>query len=177
MRRERRLKIEDMTLEQRELFADNMRERVYSTITLIAILTVLWQNEEHHTAIGAIGIILGSVFALWLATLISSRMAYRAIHGKVISRRNYVKALFAASGLIAPAIAPTIIIGISSVPHLYSLRSAITASIIVSLLSLFLLSLNAGRKIYSSFLQIVLVSALEMSVGFVVIALKLAVGE
>jgi len=176
-RRDRELRIESMTPEQRELFADNLRERVYSTITLIAVLTVMWQSDAHHTALGAIGVILGSVFALWLATLISSRMAYRAIHGQPISRRSYIRALFAASGLIVPAIVPVIIVGISGATSLYSLKAAVTASIVVSLLSLFLLSLNAGRKIYSSFLQTLLISVLEMSVGFVVIVLKLAVGE
>ena len=166
-----------LTPEMREAVAENMKERVYSTITLIAVLTVMWQNNDHHTTRGAIAIIIGSVLALWLATLISIRMSYRAIHGKPISIKGYRKALFSASGLLAPAIIPIVIIAISGVTGLYSIKSALTASIAVSLLSLFILSFNASRRIYSSLGRQLLVSLLEMSVGIGVILLKLAVGE
>lgn len=176
MARERRT-LQDLSLEQREIYADNLRERVYSTITLIAVLTVMWQNDEHRSALGAISVIIGSVVALWLATLIAIRMSYRAVHGKSIDRSNYIKTFFTASGLLAPAILPVIIVAISGMTHLYSIRTALLASIVISLFSLFAISFQAGRKIYDNFWRLVLVSALEMSVGLLVIVLKLAVGE
>lgn len=166
-----------MTPEMREVVAENMKERVYSTITLIAVLTVMWQNSGEHSARGAIAVIFGSVVALWLATLISIRMSYRAIHGKPISTKGYRKALFSASGLLAPAITPILIVTISGLTGWYDLKVALMASMIVSLLSLFALSFNASRRIYTSLGRQLLVSALEMSVGIGVILLKLAVGE
>lgn len=168
--------LSELSVEQREIFADNLRERVYSTITLIAVLTVLWQNGQ-HSAIGAIGAIAGSVIALWLATLISIRMSYRAVHGKPIDRRNYTTAFFTASGLLAPAIVPVVIIALAGVSGFYTLKTALLASIIVSLLFLFVLSFQAGRKIYDSFGRLLLVSILEMSVGVLVVMLKLLAGE
>ena len=166
-----------MTPAMREVIAENMKERVYSTITLIAVLTAMWQNADRHTASGTILIILGSVIALWLATLISIRMSYRAVHGRAISLGSYRKSLFSASGLLAPAISPVIIVAVSGLTDWYSIKSALMASMVVSLLSLFLLSYSAGRRIYDSFWRLVLVGALEMSVGVGVILLKLAVGE
>ncbi len=170
-------RIDGMTPEMKEIVADNMKERVYSTIALIAVLTVIWQNAGHHTARGVIAIIIGSVVALWLATLISIRMSYRAIHGKAISMGGYRRALFSASGLLAPAVTPIVIIAISGLIHLYDLKAALFASMIVSLLSLFVLSFNASRSIYDSIWRQLFVSLLEMSVGVGVILLKLAVGE
>ena len=161
----------------REVIAENMKERVYSTITLIAVLTAMWQNADRHTAFGTIVIIAGSVVALWLATLISIRMSYRAVHGRPVSLNSYRRLLFSASGLLAPAISPIIIVGISGLTDWYSIKSALMASMIVCLFSLFLLSYGAGRKIYDSFWRLMLVSTLEMSVGVGVILLKLAVGE
>jgi len=166
-----------MTPEMKEVVAENMKERVYSTITLIAVLTVMWQNAGSHSARGTIAIILGSVIALWLATLVSIRMSYRAIHGKPISVAGYRSALFSASGLLAPAITPVIIVAVSGITHWYGLKAALLASMVVSLLSLFLLSFNASRQIYDSFSRQLLVSLLEMSVGVGVILLKLTVGE
>lgn len=174
-RRTERLK--KLPPEMLEVVAENMKERVYSTITLLAVLTVMWQNSGHSSARGAVFTILGSVVALWLATLISIRMSYRAIHGKPINPLDYRKALFTASGLLTPAIIPIIIISLSELTHWYSLKTGLFASMIVGLLSLFALSFNAGRQIYDNYVRLILVSLLEMSVGIVVIALKLLVGE
>lgn len=154
-----------------------MRERIYSSITLLAVMAALWQNSQHHTHFGAVASIFGAAVALWLATLIAIRMSYRAVHGKGITRREYSRTLFAASGLLAPAMPPVILIAISGVTELYDLKTALMAAMIVGLFSLFLLSFTAGRKIYDSTWRLLLVSSLEMAVGIGVILLKLAVGE
>lgn len=166
-----------MTPQAREVVADNMKERIYSAITLLAVMAALWQNAGHHSHGGTIISIVGAATALWLATLIATRMSYRAVHGRSITRREYIRTLFTASGLLAPAILPVIIIALSGATHWYNLQTALMASMIISLLSLFLLSFNAGRKIYDSVGRLVVVSMLEMSVGVGVIVLKLAVGE
>lgn len=161
----------------REVVAENMKERVYSTITLLAVLVTMWQNAAHHSHIGAIGSIAGAVIGVWAATLIAARMSYRAVHGKAIDRTDYVRTFFTSSGLLAPAISPILIIAISGLTGWYGLQAALVASMVVSLLSLFALSFSAGRKIYDSVGRLLVVSALEMSVGIGVILLKLAVGE
>lgn len=161
----------------REVVAENMKERIYSTITLLAVLVTMWQNASHHSHIGAIGSIAGAVAGVWAATLIAARMSYRAVHGKPIDRRDYVKTFFTSSGLLAPAISPILIIAISGITNWYNLQAALMASMIISLLSLFFLSFSAGRRIYDSLGRLLVVSALEMSVGVGVILLKLAVGE
>lgn len=177
MSQRRRNQIDALSPAAKEVVAENMKERVYSTITLIAVLTVLWQHAANQSSFGTIMTILGSVVALWLATLISIRMSYRAVHGKAISPLSYRKAFFSASGLLAPAITPILIITLGSVTDWYNLKTALLASIVASLLSLFALSFNAGRRIYDNFWRLLLVSTLEMSVGVGVVLLKLAVGE
>lgn len=161
----------------REIVAENMKERVYSTITLLAVLVTMWQNAQHHTHFGTIAGIVGAVTAVWLATLIAARMSYRAVHGKAIDRGDYVKTFFTSSGLLAPAITPILIVTLSGATDWFDLKTALAASMIVSLLSLFLLSYSAGRRIYDNVWRLLLVSLLEMSVGVGVILLKLAVGE
>ena len=160
----------------REIIAENMKERVYATITLIAVITALWQTSDHHSVRGAVFTIAGSVVALMLATLISARMSFHAIHGKSINHEQYRHAMFTSSGLLAPAIAPCVIV-LGSLTHWYSLKAALMASMVILLGSLFLLSFNAGRRIYTKKSRLLLVSLLEMSVGLGVIVLKLAVGE
>ena len=170
-------RLANATPDMLEVIAENMKERVYSTITLLAVLTVLWQNAEHHRVFPTIMTILGSVVALWLATMISIRLSYRAVHGRPINMTDYRKALFSASGLLAPALTPVLIVAVSGLTNWYSLKSALMASMIVSLLSLFFISFTAGRKIYNSLGRLLVVSTLEMSVGIGVILLKIVTGE
>lgn len=170
-------RFDDVPIEQREAVAENMKERIYSTITLLAVLTVMWQNTEHRSTIGTISTIVGSVMALWMATLIAIRISYRAVHGKPISRAEYVEGFFTSSGLLAPAVPPILIVLVSGVTSWYSLHTALLASMVVSLMSLFTLSFIGGRKIYNNTWRLIMVSTLETLVGVGVIVLKLAVGE
>lgn len=173
----RRNDFTDLSAETRETVAENMKERIYSTITLLAVLATMWQHAQHHTHRGAIVSIIGAALAVWLATLIATRMSHRAVHGKPIDRHDYVKTFFTSSGLLAPAIPPIFFVAVSAVTGWYDLQAALLVSMIVSLLSLFALSFMASRKIYSSIWRQLLVSSLELSVGAGIIVLKLAVGE
>lgn len=161
----------------REVIAENMKERVYSTITLLAVLATMWQHAEHHSVMGVIAGIVGAVVGVWLATLIAARMSYRAVHGKPIDRRDYVKTFFTTSGLLAPALPPLLFVIVSGLTGWYDLKAALLVSMLVSLLSLFALSFNASRRIYDTAWRQLLVSSLELVVGASIILLKLAAGE
>lgn len=170
-------RFKDIPVSAREIIAENMKERVYSTITLLAVLVTMWQHAEHHSHFGTVAGIVGAVVGVWLATLIAVRMSYRAVHGRPIDRKDYVRTFFTSSGLLAPAITPILIVTLSGVTDWFDLKTALAASMVVSLLSLFLLSYSAGRKIYENTWRLLFVSILEMSVGLAVILLKLSVGD
>lgn len=165
-----------LTSLQREHIAENMKERVYATITLLAVIAAHWQQEVTHSVLSTVISVIGTVIALWLATLIAMRMSHRAVHGKAVALHEYRRLVFTSSGLLAPAVGPTLII-LGSLSGLYTLKNALVASIVVLLLSLFLLSFTAGRRIYDSTWRLLIVSTLEMSVGVGVIALKMIIGE
>ena len=150
--------------------AENMRERIYATITLLAVIAAHWQTVTHHSVRGTVLAIAGAVIALWMATLISARMSYRAVHGKIVESTEYRRIMFTSAGLLAPAVTPIILV-LLAVTGLYSLATALL------LLSLFLFSFSAGLKIYTSKWRLLAVSLLEMAVGIGVIVLKLLVGE
>jgi hypothetical protein len=159
-----------------EYVAENMKERIYATITLLAVIVALWQTASEHTIVGSIASILGTVTALWLATLISSRMSHRAVHGKSLTGRDLAKITFTSSGLFVPAILPVLFV-LMSAAGIMKLKVAFMAGIVALLLSLFLLSFTAGRRIYTSPVRLFIVSLGEMAVGIGVILLKLAIGE
>lgn len=160
----------------REHLAENMKERVYATITLIAVVASLWQTADHHSVRGAVAAIVGTVIALWVATIISARVSHRAVHKSSMNQVSLAKLLFTSSGLLAPALLPTILVAVSAT-GLITLKTALFASLIALLLSLFTLSFMGLRRIYTSIPRIMIISALETLVGIGVVVLKLLVGE
>ena len=172
----RRRRFEDLPLEARERYAENTKERIYSTITLLAVITALWHSSAHHSHVGALAAIVGTVIALWLATLMSARMSYRAIHGKGMPLEKYREIFFSASGLLTPALAPILLV-LASKAGAMDLSTALLVSMIVLLASMFLFSVLGSRRIYDSFLKILTISLLELSIGVGVVALKLLAGE
>jgi hypothetical protein len=160
----------------REHLAENMKERVYATITLIAVVTSLWQTADHQTAGGAIAGIGGTVAALWAATVIAARVSHRAVHRKSMSEVSLAKLLFTSSGLLVPAFLPVVLVLVSRT-GVVSLKGALLASMIALLLSLFTLSFMGVRRIYTSPWRAFSISLIETSVGIGVVLLKLVVGE
>lgn len=158
---------------QRTQYAELLRERIYSTITLLAVLVVLWQHPGDYTEWGVIGAIVGTVGALWLATLIASRMSYRIAHDDKELEPHFREASEAASGLLAPAGAPVFLV-LMSMTGVIDLQTALLLSVVLLVLSLFLFSLISGRKIASSNLSLLVFSAMQLGLGLAVVALKLA---
>ena len=126
-----------------------------------------------HSAWGSIGVIVGTVGALWLATLIAARISYRIAHDDGADQ-HFGESKEAASGLLTPAIAPVFFILVSML-GVIGLKTALLFGIISLLISLFLFSLMSGRKLKSSPWRLIGYSLLQMGLGCVVVLIKLAV--
>lgn len=170
----RRPAIKELSPEQRSLFAEILKERIYATLTLLAVMVTLWQHPEDHRPLGVIGIIAGTVVALWLATLIAARMSYRAVHHSGDLEPKYREAVEAARGLLMPVGVPIFFVLLALV-HIINLQTALMLGVISLVLSLFAFSVYSGRRSADSFGRILLYSFLQMALGVGVTLLKLAV--
>ena len=162
------------TTQQRNQFAEVLRERIYATITLLAVMVTLWSHSDEHSPWGTIGIIFGTVVALWLATMIAARMSYRIVHSEGEANEKSWEASESARGLLTPAGAPIFFI-LFSFTGLISLKMALLLGIISLVMSLFLFSLFSGRQSSDSWMKILLYSFLQLALGVGVIALKILV--
>ena len=166
--------IQHLTVEERIQYSELLRERIYSTITLLAVVVVMWQHPSEYSVWTVLGVIAGTVTALWLATLIASRMSYRIVHGEAELSAHSRKSAEAASGLLAPAIAPIFFV-LVSLTGLIELKTALLISVISLVFSMFIFSVVSGRKVAGSWLRLLLFSTLQMGLGFAVVALKLLI--
>lgn len=153
-----------------------LKERIYSTITLLALLTTMWQVGEHFTHQGALVGVIGTAITLWLAISVASRMSYQVVHGRRMSIAQLQEMLAIRKALLAPAIPPTIFILLSWV-GLLTLPSALLLSIITLLLSFVLYSILAGLRIHTTWYEIIFASIVEVAIGAGVVLLKIVVGH
>ncbi|HEY1085243.1 MAG TPA: hypothetical protein VGE34_00770 [Candidatus Saccharimonadales bacterium] len=172
-KKSKRLESRSINIEEATEF---LKERIYATITLLALLATLWHSADHFTAKGVIVSIVGTVIGLWLAIGIASRMSYQVVHGKRMDTKTYFTILRHHSALLAPAF-PVVIFILGSLTGLYSLKAALLASLIVLLLSFVGFSLLAGRRMRSSWTEITITSGFEIALGIGVIALKIYAGH
>jgi bacteriorhodopsin len=168
--------IEKLSKEEAELVTEFLKERIYATITLIALLATLWRAAEYLSPLNAALSVAGTVVALWLAIGIASRMSYQAVNGRRMNIRVYGQILRLHSALLVPAFPVLFLIGVSAI-GIVSLETALFSSMIILLLSFAGFSLLAGRKMHSNFLEIIITSAFEVALGVGVIVLKVVAGH
>lgn len=124
----------------------------------------MWQHPTEHSALGVLGVILGTVVALWLATTIAARMSYRMVHSSSEQEPKMREVFTLASGLLAPAAAPAFFV-LFALPGFISIKVALSIGVLSLVLSLFFFSLYAGRKSTDGLSKILLYSVLQMALG------------
>lgn len=169
IRRSRRTNLSESEL---DYIADFMKERIYATITLLAVLAVLWEGASHYSHTKAALSVFTAALALWLASSISTQMAHQAAHGKLMSRDEFIRSEVKHAALLLSAFFPLLLIGLSWI-GLIGLKTALLIAIIISIFSLFIWSVRAGRSMHTSFKVILVVGCLETLVGLGVVALKI----
>jgi hypothetical protein len=171
----KKINLHNMSADDRTLLAEMLRERIYATITLLAVVAALWQHPDEHQPLGAIGVILGTVVALWLATIVAARISYTAVHGAAIHKEpKYLEASKAASGLLTPA-GPPIFFILLSMAGICSLKTALFIGMLSLLASLFLFSVMSGNRVTDGKVKLLVFSAMQTIIGIGVVLLKLAV--
>ena len=168
--------LENLSEQETEVVTDYLRERIYATITLIALLATMWQHANSSSHFSAALSVTGTVVALWLAIGIASRMSYQVINGKRMGLKVYATILRQHSALLLPAFPVLFLIGISAL-HIFSLETALFSSMIILLLSFAGFSVLAGRKMHSNFIEILITTAFETALGIGVIVLKIVAGH
>lgn len=151
-----------------ELMADTLKERIYASLALLAVLLTL--DPTHSSAGHAATVIGGTALSLWLASIVSARMAHRMVFGQPDADRAE-KDRQRHAPLLASAVLPLILVGLSGL-HIMSLGQALTVSVWTILLSLILWSIMAARSMHASRLATLVLAGILLLIGLGVVALK-----
>ncbi|WP_324605746.1 hypothetical protein [Streptomyces sp. NRRL B-24484] len=97
-----------------DALTEQLKERIYATITMVAVVVGLSAVESLTTWKAALAVCATAV-GLWLATLVADEQAHRIVHRRLASGRDLRRMLFVSSPLLLSAVGPLPLIGASAV--------------------------------------------------------------
>ncbi|MFD9217492.1 hypothetical protein ACFVY9_31200 [Streptomyces sp. NPDC059544] len=155
--------------------AARLKERIYATITLTAVVVALSETAHPEHLESALTVAV-TALGIWLATLVADEQSHRALTGRGATVREIRAALHVSSPLLLTAAGPLVLIGVSALGAL-DLGTALLLSAAVEVATLFLWGWRTGLRMGNGPLSAVLSGIVDTVIGVSVIAVKLLAGH
>jgi hypothetical protein len=156
------------------VLADRLKERIYATITMIAVVVGLSLGDVG--SLGAVATVLTTALGLWLAALVADQQAHRTVHRHLATGRELRRMLYVSSPLLSCAVGPAVLIALAALDVL-SLDAALLAAAGVGVVSLFLWGCVGGLRLGGGALAAVAAGLVDAAIGVAVALVKVAAGH
>ncbi|MFI2781266.1 hypothetical protein [Streptomyces sp. ALB3] len=154
--------------------ADRLKERIYATITMIAVVVGLSVSEAGTT--GALATVLTTALGLWLAAFVADQQAHRTVHRHLATGQDLRRMLYVSSPLLSCAVGPAVTIALAALDVL-SLSAALMTAAGVGIASLFAWGCAGGLRMGGGVLLAVLAGLADAVIGVAVALVKAAAGH
>lgn len=163
------------TQHQKEYIAELLKERIYATLALLAVLISI--DAEHISPLHAAYIICGTIVSLWAASIAATQMSRRLIFQNELNHPDEAeRQIRRHAPMLASLVFPLVLISLAMI-DLISLEIAINISILSSLLLLVGWSIGSARSLHANKVPVIILIAIELAIGLGIVGLKLAVGH
>lgn len=155
--------------------AGRHKEQIYAQLTIIAVVLglALSGSATHFSAALSVA---GTSLGLWLATLAAEAQAHRTAHGRMMNMGELRHLLFVTSPLMTAGVGPLVLTGLSALGVL-SLSAALYISAAVDAAEMFVWGCVSGRRMGAGTGLAVFSGLVNLLIGGIVIAIKLAAGH
>lgn len=157
--------------QSRQKQADFLRERLYGSITLVAVYFGLLAQMGLRIS-QAFTVLLTTAFGLWLAGMVATLLAYRITHDKPMPRREFIYELTVHRGLLVAAVPAFLMLCFAGL-DLIALRTAIIASLVLGLTSVMVAIIRSAKTSSNSLVTAAISVAIQAALAILIIALKL----
>ncbi|MFF3322382.1 hypothetical protein [Streptomyces sp. NPDC002889] len=155
--------------------AARLKERIYATITLTAVVVALAETAAPDHSEAALTVTV-TALGVWLATLVADEQSHRAVSGRSANRREVLTALHVSSPLLLTAVGPLVLIGMSAL-GVMGLETALMVSAGVEVATLFLWGWRTGLRMGNGPLSALISGLFDTAIGLAVVAVKLLAGH
>ncbi|MQY09641.1 hypothetical protein [Actinomadura macrotermitis] len=158
-----------------ELAAERLTERIYATITMLAVLVGLSFAPAVSPGEAAATIAI-TALGLWLASLVAEVQAHKTVHGEPLDHTGLRSTLYVSSPLLLSAAGPLLMTGLAALGAL-GLVAALRVSIVLDVFSLFLWGFLGGRRMGNGPLVATLAGTADLVIGLAVVFVKSLAGH
>lgn len=163
------------TEEQKEYIAELLKERIYATLALLAVLISI--DTTHYSSLHAVYIICGTIISLWAASIVATQMSRRVIfQGQLDHTQEIRHQMRRHAPMLASLVFPLIMLSLAMI-NLISLEVAVNISIISALLLLAGWSIGSARSLRAKKLPTFVLVAIELAIGLSIVGLKVLIGH
>ncbi|GAA2766996.1 hypothetical protein GCM10010103_60370 [Streptomyces paradoxus] len=156
------------------VLADRLKERIYATITMIAVVVGLSLGDVG--SLGAVATVLTTALGLWLAALVADQQAHRTVHRHLATGRELRRMLYVSSPLLSCAVGPAVLIALAALDVL-SLDAALMTAAGVGVFSLFLWGCVGGLRMGGGAVAATVAGLVDAAIGVAVALVKAAAGH
>jgi hypothetical protein len=154
--------------------AERLKERIYATITMIAVVVGL--SASHPSPAGAAATVLTAAVGLWLAALVADQQAHRTVHRRFATGGELRRMLYVSSPLLSCAVGPAVTIALAAL-EVMALDTALQVAAGVAIASLFVWGCVGGLRMGGGTLVALLAGLVDAVIGVAVALVKAAAGH
>jgi hypothetical protein len=157
------------------LSASRLKERLYATITMIAVVVGLAYSAHADAADVAVSVAVTAV-GLWLASLVADVQAHRVVDRRGTTGRELVGMLYVSSPLLLSAVGPLFLVLLSAL-GVMELHTALLTAAWVNVASLFTWGWFGGVRMGNGPVVALLGGVVDAAIGTAVALVKAAAGH
>ncbi|MEU7037418.1 hypothetical protein ABZ958_27540 [Streptomyces sp. NPDC046237] len=154
--------------------ASRLKERIYATITMIAVIVGL--TAGHAGPAGAAATVVTTALALWMAAFTADQQAHRTVHRSFATGSELRRMLYVSSPLLSCAVAPSVMIALAALGTM-SLHTALLTAAWLAIASLFLWGFIGGLRMGGGRLLALIAGAVDAAIGVAIALVKAGAGH
>jgi hypothetical protein len=153
--------------------AEALKERVYVTFTSLAVIMAMLSHSEEHVSAGEAATTLSiTVVGTLLAVFVADLVSHLAVHATTPTRSELAGMARVSFGAFAAVVLPLIFIGAAAL-DLWTINTALRASVIALVVSLILIGYLAVRRVPMTWWQRLIALGAEFVLGATVVGIEL----
>lgn len=163
------------TTAQKEYIAELLKERIYATIALLAVLVSI--DPEHSDPLRADFLIIGTIVSLWAASILATQMSRRIVfRGEIDTRADSKHQIRKHAPMLASLVFPVFLVTLSML-EIIALSTAINIAILSTLALMAVWSVVSARELNVNRIPLIIVVLVELALGLSIVGLKVIIGH
>ena len=160
------------SLRSREDHVRFLSERIYGTLTILAVNVAQFIELHHTTPQHVMTVVLSTGWGLWLASVIAEMLSYRIVHDKAMPWREARQNLVYHYGILL-AMVPSVLLICLAIIEVIELDTALIAAIGAGLTAMIITVLRSAKTAHGSHRAALISIAAQAVFVALVIGIKL----